>query len=125
MLLSSIKSLYKCSMSLTVITCVTINGFSYWVASRLEHLQHATKPHKVSRVLVQFDVSFYLVAAAGAVAVIATACNLLRRYPPPGHHEDRDALVNNDELDVPDVDLILGGGGDVMSNMAAPPAYSP
>ncbi len=37
----------------------------------------------VFQVEVQFDVSFYLVAGAGGMSVVAAACNLLRRPPPP------------------------------------------
>ena len=34
------------------------------------------------QVEVQFDVSFYLVAGAGGMSVVAAACNLLRRPQP-------------------------------------------
>lgn len=106
----------------SVIICVVINGFCYWLTLEIENLQKTTKTHKGSQVLVTFDVSFYLVAAAGGMAVLATACNCLRRY---AMYEDSQAddLLN----DVEDIDILPVPSGEppMPTNMPPPPAYSP
>ena len=57
-----------------------MNGLCYWVTELLGVFQSKTKLHDGSKAMVQFSVSFYLITAAGAVAVIAAACNLLKRH---------------------------------------------
>ena len=110
--------------------CVTINGFSFLVTQLLEGLQNDTKLNKNSKVEISFDVSFYLIAAAGGMSVIAAACNLLRRYPPYDNSpaEQRENLL--DDYDGMDFGLPPTGqpGPDFyspMSYMPPPPAYSP
>ncbi len=108
---------------------MTINGFSFLVTQLLEGLQNDTKVHKYSKVEIGFDVSFYLIAAAGGMSVIAAACNLLRRYPPyDNNSEQRENLL--DDYDGMDFGLPQGSaaGPDFdspMSYMPPPPAYSP
>lgn len=65
----------------SVILCVIINLFCYWLIVEVSGLQKLTKFHVGSKVDVTFDVSFYLITAAGAMGVIATAMNCLQRYP--------------------------------------------
>jgi hypothetical protein len=113
---------------LTVVVCVTINGFSFLVTQLLEGLQNETKTRTYSKVEIRFDVSFYLIAAAGGMSVIASACNLLRRYPPYEHSsEQRESLL--DDYDGMDFGLPQGPPGpdfySPMAYMPPPPAYSP
>lgn len=73
---------------------------------------------------IQFEVSFYLVAAAGGMSVVAAACNLLRRYPNFEPAEMRENLLD----DYDNMDLDLPGTPDYyapMSFMPPPPAYTP
>ncbi|XP_048249210.1 transmembrane protein 127-like [Haliotis rufescens] len=67
---------------ITVTLCVVINLFCYWISFLVEQIQKKTKQDHVE---VTFDISFYLVAAAGSASVFAVACNCFRRYP---LHED-------------------------------------
>lgn len=70
-----------CSV-LTVVLCLGVVGTCYCVATLMEEQQEATKPSRASRVQVRFSVSYHLVAAAGAVAILAAGANLLRRSTP-------------------------------------------
>lgn len=63
-----------------VVLCIILNGLSYWATELLLVYQTKTKLLQGSKVVVQFSVSFYLVTAAGAMAVLAAACNLLMRH---------------------------------------------
>ncbi|XP_046576904.1 LOW QUALITY PROTEIN: transmembrane protein 127-like [Haliotis rubra] len=65
---------------ITVVLCVVINLFCYWISFLVENIQKKTK---MDHVEVNFDISFYLVAAAGSASVFAVACNCFfqRRYP--------------------------------------------
>ncbi|XP_074641549.1 transmembrane protein 127-like isoform X2 [Tubulanus polymorphus] len=106
-----------------VIICVVINGFTYWVTDLLEQLQIETKPHKGSKVEVTFDVSFYLIATAGAMSVIATACNCLRRHP----RDIEPHLLDDYDHDIWD---LYGQGAPAtqipeQSCLPPPPAYTP
>jgi len=122
---------------LTVVVCVTVNGFSFLVTQLIDRLQNETKS-ATSKVEVRFDVSFYLVAAAGALSVIAAACNLLRRYrnpyesSPPHLLHQRDALLpihHRDPLlrsvDGLDCHPLTPDYYAPMSNLPPPPAYTP
>ena len=80
---------------LSVCICVTINGLCYWITTLVEHIQKATKIHKGSKVEVRFALSFYLIAFAGGLSVIASAWNLLRRYPPYEVSEHREHLLDD------------------------------
>lgn len=110
-----------------MIFCVIINLFCYWLTVEVYRLQKDTKLHIGSKVKVTFDVSFYLVAAAGGVGVIATAMNCLRRYPT--HDQQAESLL--DEYDgmegafpgLPPPDIPVGQSSP-MSNLP-PPAYTP
>ncbi|XP_062566363.1 transmembrane protein 127-like [Saccostrea cucullata] len=66
---------------IAVILCVIIDLFCYWLVTEVLFLQKMTKLHTGSKVTVTFDISFYLIAAAGGMGVFATALNCLRRYP--------------------------------------------
>ncbi|ELT98562.1 hypothetical protein CAPTEDRAFT_226347 [Capitella teleta] len=65
---------------IVVIVCVILSGMCFWVTELLQVFQLKTKLHDGSKAIVQFSVSFYLVTAAGAMSVMAAACNLLKRH---------------------------------------------
>jgi len=112
---------------LTVLTCVTINGFSFLVTQILLKLQNDTKVHRYSKVEIRFDVSFYLVASAGAISVIGCACNLLKRHP--RHNPERsDNSQAREQLlgDFDDMDFMPSLGYDNPAcHLPPPPPYSP
>ena len=116
-----------CLYPVAVLVCVTVNGFSFMITQLLDTLQNSTKTHRYSKVEIRFDVSFYLVAGAGGMSVIAAACNLLRRYPP--HARDRDEDQRENLLDDYDgMDFGHVHGPDFYSPMTflpPPPPYSP
>ncbi|GAB6030981.1 hypothetical protein CHUAL_007804 [Chamberlinius hualienensis] len=81
--------------AVTVLLCVAIVGLCYYISTLIAHQQDVTKPNRGTRVEVKFDVGFYLVTAGGAVAILAVAANLMRRYSPEDNQDD--ALL--DEFD--------------------------
>ncbi|XP_013411328.1 transmembrane protein 127, partial [Lingula anatina] len=109
------------------LVCVTVNGFCFWEAQLIKDLQEKTKHHAGSKVEVHFDVSFYLVTAAGAVSVIAVACNLLQRYPPihdSRRSSDRHRLME----DFDGMEVIPPLGAELIppvTNVPPPPPYAP
>nr|KAG5705254.1 hypothetical protein BaRGS_011280 [Batillaria attramentaria] len=65
-----------------VLLCVVITLFLYWVTVVVMSLQDEAMPESAETApQVSFDVSFYLITAAGVMSVIAVACSCLRRYP--------------------------------------------
>jgi hypothetical protein len=111
---------------LTVVLCVAIDMFAYWITTNVESLQVSTRLHDGSRIEVTFDASFYLITAAGGMSVIATACNCLRRhslYDVPEPSRDADHVYFDDvEALLPPVP-----SSDPPShfNYPPPPAYTP
>lgn len=108
----------------SVILCVIINLFCYWLTVEVAGLQRQTKVHVGSQVEVTFDISFYLITAAGGVGVIATAMNCLQRHPRHDQLaesllEDYDGLEGTFPAPPPDVQI------SPMSNLPPPPAYTP
>ncbi|CAL1525949.1 unnamed protein product [Lymnaea stagnalis] len=112
---------------LTVVLCVTINLFTYWITTAIEKLQSSSRLHDGSKVQVTFDVSFYLVTAAGGLSVLATACNCLRRHT---MYESTESSRNPDYLYFDDTEALIpppSPSTDVASltNFPPPPAYTP
>lgn len=81
---------------ISVLVCVVVNGLAYWVSTLLRAQQSANKSMAGKKVDVSFDVSFYLVVAAGGLSVIATAANLLKQHPTE-EEEQINRLVDCDE----------------------------
>lgn len=112
----------------SVILCVIINLFCYWLTVEVSALQRLTKFHVGSKVQVTYDVSFYLVTAAGGVGVIATAMNCLRRHHT--HDQLTESLLEDYDglegvfpvLPPPDIPVEQSSP---MSNLPPPPAYTP
>lgn len=93
------------------------NGLVYWVTQLLEHSSNAQIKGKETTIKVKFEVSFYLVAAAGASSVLATAFGLL--YCQRRH---RQRSASDDELSL---ELMYSmSHADSLSDIP-PPAYSP
>lgn len=111
---------------ITVIVSVVVNLLSYWLSTEVEMLQKETKIHTGSKVIVDFDISFYLVTAAGGLSVIATAFNCLKRHTMYEDSRGEPLLEDYDGMEVlpppnssADVDLLQG------LNLPPPPAYTP
>jgi hypothetical protein len=104
---------------ISVLICVVINGFCYWVTEQVKELQKRTRLHPGSKVEVGFDISFYLIAGAGAISVIATACNCLRRYPPIDIDDQAHLLEEYEGYDPP------VPPAPELTMIPPPPAYEP
>ncbi|CAI9732773.1 Hypothetical predicted protein [Octopus vulgaris] len=109
----------------TVIICVLINGLCYLLTIEVKDLQLNTKPYPGNRVSVTFSVSFYLIATAGGLAVLGTACNCLRHYPVRVTSDPEPLLDDYDRLE--QVFYPPGPLPEIasMTPMVPPPAYSP
>lgn len=66
---------------LTVIFCLAINGFCYWISDKMNDQQNETRHKKGKKVEVSFDISYYLIVLASGLSILATAFTLIRRYP--------------------------------------------
>lgn len=106
----------------TVIICVVINLFCYWITTEVDALQKRSKTHTGSKVSVDFDISFYLVTVAGCVALLATAFNCLRRYP---MYEDSQGESLLDDYDGMDPVSALGPDMSQLASLPPPPEYTP
>lgn len=103
---------------------VVINLFCYWFTTEVEEMQNKTMPHPNGRVVVDFDISFYLVTAAGGLSVIATAFNCLKRHPAYEDSGQGEQLLE----DYDGMDTLMPPLPPEMPptvNYPAPPAYSP
>jgi len=118
---------------LTVIMCVTINMFVYWITTYVQVLQKMKgSAHPGSRIEVTFDASFYLITAAGGMSVLATACNCLRKPKNYGTEQFR-----NQDMYFDDTEALLGATqaanmeesvsplSNFPSNYPPPPPYTP
>jgi len=65
---------------LTVIFCLAINGFCFWISERMNEQQIETRTKKGKKIDVSFDVSYYLIVLASGLSIMATAFTLIRRY---------------------------------------------
>lgn len=104
----------------SVILCVIIDLFCYWLVSEVLFLQKMTKLHTGSKVTVTFDISFYLIAAAGGMGVFATALNCLRRYPVNEDDQSHSLLEAEHAIDCVPPEPI----GGLPDNHPPPPPYS-
>lgn len=85
-----------------------------------------TKPYPGNRISVTFSISFYLIATAGGLAVLGTACNCLRHYPVRVTTSDPEPLLD----DYDRLEQVFYPPGPIpeiasMTPMVPPPAYSP
>ena len=121
----------RCTISISVLMCVTVNLFAYWITTYVQSLQKIEGPiHPGSRVNVTFDVSFYLITAAGGVSVLATACNCLQRPKAYGSEQlrHRDAYFDDTEAllaATPATFMQESFSHQVNVNLPPPPPYTP
>lgn len=110
-----------------VVMCLAIDMFAYWITTDVEKLQKASRVFEGSKVEVTFDVSFYLITAAGGMSVIATACNCLRRHS--SYEMSESSRHAADHIYFDDVEALLPPSPtsehSSQSNLPPPPAYSP
>lgn len=66
---------------LTVIFCLIINGFCFWISEKMYEQQNETRGKKGKKIDISFDVSYYLIVLASGLSILATAFTLMRRYP--------------------------------------------
>ena len=102
--------------------CVIIDLFCYWLVSEVLFLQKMTKLHTGSKVTVTFDISFYLIAAAGGMGVLATALNCLRRYRVRQDDQMHHGLLDAEHVVECVTPEVSSGSTD---NHPPPPPYSP
>lgn len=113
---------FAISSIITVIFCVAINGFCYWVSTCIEKELRLHKQATGSKVYVTFEMGYYLIVVSGALSVIIAATNLLRRYPLYDEPVRRERLVEDwDEL----LEQELPGLPSSTTLQVAPPAYTP
>ncbi|CAM1296822.1 TMEM127 (predicted) [Pycnogonum litorale] len=94
---------------IAVIFCVSIIGICYYMSILMEHQQKMTRVRDGAKVMVQFHVSYYLITAAGSIAIIASAANLMKRYPSAFiprrfHHNSHRRFMPNDNALLDDYD---------------------
>lgn len=65
----------------TVILCVASIGICYYTSTLMEFQQNQTRSNLGTRTEIKFDISYYLITAAGAFAILTAASNLLKQYP--------------------------------------------
>ncbi|XP_029197685.1 transmembrane protein 127-like [Acropora muricata] len=107
---------YSVGNVITVIMCVTSSLLVYWVTRILE--EQSGKDSNMP-VKVKFDISFFLVVAAGASAVMATALSLVMHCY---LHRTRQRTRSEEELSL---DLLYSMlPADSFADIP-PPAYSP
>lgn len=66
---------------LTVVFCLIINGFCFWISEKMYEQQNETRDKKGKKIDITFDVSYYLIVLASGLSILATAFTLIRRYP--------------------------------------------
>lgn len=66
---------------LTVVFCLIINGFCFWISEKMFEQQNDTRSKKGKKIDISFDVSYYLIVLASGLSILATAFTLIRRYP--------------------------------------------
>ncbi|XP_005097510.1 transmembrane protein 127 [Aplysia californica] len=110
---------------LTVVMCISINLFAYWITSAVERLQESSRMHLGSKVEVTFAASFYLITAAGGMSVLATACNCLRRHKgvEAEHVRQADRYFDDTEALLPPPPPEEDSSP--LSNLPPPPPYAP
>ncbi|XP_067934882.1 transmembrane protein 127-like [Watersipora subatra] len=104
-----------------VIILATVCGLCYWAATLLEDNLREHKRARGSRVVIYFGVSYYVLICSAVINIVATACNLLRKYPPTRRREDTQPILNEvdqallrEELSTPQTVMVR-----------EPPPYAP
>ncbi|XP_014241090.1 transmembrane protein 127-like [Cimex lectularius] len=99
----------------SVLTVVTIVGVCYLVTRSLDYSMRTMYPTNIG--MVTYENGCYTVTVAGAISLLATACNLLQDPPPPPEGPSRQRLVDDFE----GLETFSVG----MRNLPPPPPYTP
>ncbi|XP_067126468.1 transmembrane protein 127-like [Centruroides vittatus] len=117
---------------LTVLLCVVVIGLCFYISTLMEQQQKSTKINATTKVEIKFDVSYFLVSGAGAMAILAAAANLLRRYPIIESQSTQGLLDDADNTETFSIDFPHVSStwpyrieSSQMQNLSAPPPYSP
>lgn len=122
----SLKNIQRNSIPsiLTVLWVVAIIGVCYDITTHLEAIMQNLNP--TSEIQVSYEYGCYTITAAGAVAVCATACNLLQHHSPIEDVQRRRLM---DDWDGIETFSVVGGGlrgvDTPLESMPPPPPYSP
>lgn len=105
----------------SVFLLVTVCGLCYWAALLLYENLHAYKRAKGSKVIVNFGISYYIIVCSAVANILATACNLLRKYPPTFPEPDTQPILTETDQ------MILGEETPAPPPTAVrePPPYAP
>lgn len=117
---------------LTVLLCVIIIGLCFYISTLMEQQQRAVKITSTTKVEVKFDISYFLITGAGAVAILATAANLLKQYPIIENQNTDNLLDDMENNETFSVGFSQSSAlwpyrveSSQMQNLSAPPPYSP
>lgn len=94
---------------IAVLLMVTICGMCYWASKLLVGYLHNHKRAKGSKIHVDFGMSYYILVGATVSNILASALNLLRKYPPRERESEQTRPI------LSDADLLA-------SEVPAPPA---
>jgi len=72
----------RCFCIVAVCTCIVITGLCYLLTEQLTNFYVVHRLHEGSRVIVEFDIGFYMITAAGVVSVIAVGSTLMHVHNP-------------------------------------------
>jgi hypothetical protein len=117
-----------------VCTCIVITGLCYLLTQQLTNYYVTHRLHDGSRVIVEFDIGFYMITAAGAVSVIAVGSTLMHVHSPSssasrGWSHDTLLESTNTRRDRQPADadarLLILAAGACAPESRAPPPYRP
>lgn len=113
---------YAIGYIFSVLNAATTVGFCYWASQEIYTLQFLHKENPGSKVEVMFGSGVHLVTAAGGLAILAVASNLLRQYPT---EEEEQAEQLLDEMEDLDDDGLAGFSSELAYEPNPPPPYVP
>lgn len=124
---SRLKSLRQNAVGsvFTVFFTVIVIGLCYYVTTLIEGQQELSRMHPGSRVEVKFDISFYLITAAGSIAVLATAANLLHKPQTLDEESVNGLLEDYDGLETFSIGYPSRVDVSPMHFLPPPPPYTP
>lgn len=112
---------YAIGYILCVLHIATIVGFAFWASEALQKVQMDHKQYVGSKIIVTFGTGVYLATAAGGIAILATAANLMRQYPTEEEEQAEQLLEAMEEAE-DEANRASSGNGD---DPEPPPAYIP
>lgn len=106
-----------------VLNAATTVGFAYWASQEIYNLQFDHKQYPGSKADVMFGTGVYLVTAAGGLAILATASNLMRQYPT--EEEEQAELLLDAMEEMEDEGNVAGSSLNLGYEPNPPPPYMP